>query len=849
MTSLRYSNDKADKKDFIRSFLKAIPYSVIALLVLSSYFVMPVVQYVTSKEFKQMSGPKNIISFFGTDAVISAEYLHMGMVCCGILTAIVLFRFMFTKKSVNVYFSMGITRTRLYLNRILAGALSLCIGVLIPTAVSLLVNLASFGSSHHLYNVFFYEFLALFASGLAGFAIAAFATTVSGSIIEAVVTSGTISFIPIILNADFESLKYSLLRGFYYSAGEASNIGSMLSPFTFVYDMNYSRASKDDVMANPIDRFAEMLEGKTIPQTMSVDFDVMAPIIFWLIASIVLFALGLVLMNKRKAEHANTFGKFYVSSAINGTAVYSVVLYACIDIIFIAYSYKQNGLNVLYGNLPLCIFVLCIIQLIAFMLGMLIIRRKVKATVRQIPVFAFLFAITIFSVVFVSSEYFGTYNKLPSTSEIASVSFDLHDSRGLFQNYSYDYYENSYSSSDSEDIKLATDLFEQARKDKNPNGNGMVATLRFSITLKDKSVISRSFEIYSYDLLDNYDRKTYDSNYYRSYLKALLIEDPVIHNEESTSTDDYFIHDEYGPQVSDRFENGKYKTSSWSYVGASSMFNGFDRQNYSITADSIEDSEGLCKALYNDLIKLPYDKVYHNTSRPLGVLTFFSSDAYYTDEYLVNDWERLTKETEYYTMYGDNLNKELRQKYTAGYASSGIYIYPEMTETIKFLKDNGYNPIEFNGKVKEVYFADSKLSLSGAINISANKLFEKDKEFYKEYRYYFNDIDSENYESFCINQSLNSLGGPYFPYINHAIMAEDNTYKETVFNLFTKSFDDAGVKLNKVTDQKKAEQIVSKAVPFIDGIKSDDGRFIYIVYDNGVISEEYVPSVNVSVLK
>ena len=46
MTSLRYSNDKTDIKDFFRSFLKTIPYSALALAVLCTYFVFPVLGYV-----------------------------------------------------------------------------------------------------------------------------------------------------------------------------------------------------------------------------------------------------------------------------------------------------------------------------------------------------------------------------------------------------------------------------------------------------------------------------------------------------------------------------------------------------------------------------------------------------------------------------------------------------------------------------------------------------------------------------------------------------------------------------------------------------------------------------------
>lgn len=847
MTSLRYSNDKTDSKDFIRSFLAAVPFSIIALIVLFSFFVLPVSSYVTSPEFRQMGGPKNIISYFGEETFIASGYIQVGMVMCGFLTAVTLFLFMFSKKSVNVYFSMGITRTRLYLNRIISGVLAIGLAVLIPTAITLIINIRYFGSSSFLFNVFFFEFLSLFTSGLAGFAIGSLASTVSGSLVEAAITCGTLSFIPFFIGTALDDVKTYILKGYSYDVN-SSEIVKMFSPFTFMYDMNYQR-DIDMGHGNPIGRFTSMVKGKTVPKELAIDFDILAPVIFWIIVSMVFIALGFVLMNKRKAENSNSFGKFYVSSAINGTAVYSFVLLAITDAVFSLYYSKTKGLSAFYNNFALCLFVLLIALAIAFLLGMLIIRRNIKATVRQLPVLAFLLSLTIFGFVFISSEYFGTYNKLPATSEIASVSFDIHDSRGMF-NYFVNLSDDAFSSSDAGDIKLAAELFEKIRKDENKDNEDMTANLGFCFTLKDKTVIKRSFSVYSPELFEYYKEKAYESKFNKDLLKTLLIED--VSNEGTENEGDYLNSYsytngyEYASDVSDVFEKGKYKSSTWYYAGSSSMFNEFDSQTNSVTADPIEDSAGLCEALYKDLIKLSYDKVYHNTSRPLGVLSLSATDAEYADGYYVTDFDRMIKETDYVGMYGEEakINK-LSQKYNIGCYSSGVYIYPEMTETIKFLKANGYIPLAFNGKVKEIYIADSKLSLANALDICADKLLEKDDNF-KEYSYYFGENKPSYY--FFFNESFSSLQTPYFPYINNAVQ-ENNSYKETTINLLTKAFENAGVKLNKVTDKKKAQQIVSKSVPFIENIKNDNGRYIYIVYDNGVISEEYLPSVNVGVLK
>lgn len=844
MTSLRYSNDKTDIKDFFRSFLKTIPYSAFALAVLCTYFVFPVFGYVTSKEFKA-SRPNDIISYFGDSPFIGIKEIQIGMIFCGLIIAVSLFRFMFSKKSVNVYFSMGITRSRLYINRIIAGVISLCLAVIIPLTITLIINISVFGSNSHIFNVFFYDFLAVFTCGLSGFAIGAFASTVSGSIIEAVITSGSVAFIPIFFDSVISSVNSYMLRGFSNSISNdlyGSNFSSIFSPFTFIIDLNKKRC-RELGEYNPIERLSALLEGTKVPKEYLIDIKILGPVIFWLVASIVFIGIGLMLMNSRKAENSNTLGKFYVSSAINGVTVYSVAFMVLSEITLDFYAFRNNTFSVFYQNLSLCLLVCGIGLIIAFFVGELIIRRKFKAALRTLPVFALLFALTIFGAVYVASEHFGTYNKLPATSSIKAVSMDINDSNGIFY-YSTGQSDNDYESKDPEDIKLAVELFNKIKDDKYDGTNTPNYALGFNFTLNDGTVIRRSFDVFSPDLVLEYDKSVYESNYYKGFLKSLLIDDYIEYDKES---DVYY--DEYGNMYNydyadDTYRPGKYRTVDWCYVGPNSLFEGYDRSNGITDIPIIEDNDGLCKALYKDLIKMPYDKVFNNTTRPLGMLMLNFGEAFYFDETYVLDWDRMVKETDYMGLRNDNYTPDKR--FNAGYACSGIYIYPEMTETIKFLKDNGYEFVPFTAKVKEVYFADTKISLDSASKTNAKNLLEKDKKF-KEYSYYF-DFDRGALNNFWFNYSLSSVESPYFPYINNA-MNKEGEYKEIYSNLFTKTFEDAGIKLNKITDTKKAAEIVSKAVPFMKNIANDDGRFIYIVYDNGVITEEYIPSSNTGVLK
>ncbi len=872
MTSLRYSNDKADKRDFARSLLKACPYSVIALLVLLTYFTVPVIKFVNSDSLKQTlteDGP--IISYFGNATMADSFMLLAGMVCCGILTAIVLFRFMFSRNSVNVYFSMGITRSRLFFNRMFAAILNIFAAVIIPLTITLFVNISVFGYSKHLILVFFYLFLTMFTSGFAGLTIGAFASTVSGSIIEAVVTSASTSLFPFLFVNAAGELKYTMLNGFYGMEGytKIGMLFNLLCPFTFVCDLNVERMSKDESF-NPIDRLSELLCGKEVPKDMAVDFDLLAPLIFWIIASIALLAIGFTLMNRRKAENSNSFGKFGVATAINGIAVYSLAFLAAAEPIF---DYLYTSDTIFLHNIALTTAVLFAVLIIAFLLGELIMIRKFKTAVRKLPIFAFMFAITIFCIVFVSSEYFGTYNKLPDTSEIKLVSMDIHDSHDVFNYFAgripvSELEEGEgYSSKDAEDIKLITDIFNTARKSKfetpkTKDGNDISDEVyfyndyTFNILLKNGKIIQREFTIYNLDTADKISRQLYDSKYYKNFLKAALCEQPDISSiAGETGGVDNLNYEYYdSQQYSDLFHKGQFIEKDWYYSGNSSMFTGFEHSNggTGFATEPIADTKGLCKALYEDLIKLPYDKFYKNTSRPLATLTFDSNAycAYYLDEEYVSMYGDLSRKQDVDKYNGDSSDSnsavydELNKKYNTGAVGSCIYIYPEMTNTIKFLKDNGCEIIPFNAKVKEVYFADSKINLT---NLAANEIGKSSKSGSNTDIHYY--MPSGESDIFDFNDSFR---GSYFTFCfwtSDNAYDMDSSYKITLREMFNKLIDGSEVKFNKITDRKKAEQIVSKCVPFYNGVVGDDGRYVYIVYDNGVISEEYLPSQNLSVTK
>jgi|GEM_PF-1636857 len=866
MTSQRYLNDKADSNDLKRSFFKVIPYAVIALVVLCLQHLIEVVQLVTSQDFKMSKNTTEIISFFGNGGFLYPDLILYGMVLCGIIMSVMLFRFMLSKKSVNVYFSMGITRTRLYINRILAGTLALMLAVIVPMGIVLLINIANFGASQHLRDVFLYETCVLFVSGMAGFSIATVASTFSGSLVEMILNTFAISAIPSFISTINIHINEYLLKGY---VGAYSGIdylvkllkGNAFSPWKFAVDLDVvnvtsAQTANTVYLSSPYSSMAQQVY-KTVEENTVLDGGLMIPILIWVIISAVLLALGYVLINKRKAENSNSFGKFYISAAVLGSTAF---LGAAMLLLMILGEMGNNQYigsgdthNPFFRNLGLCLFVAIIALLIVFFVVELIVRRKLKEVVRMWPVFAALTVVMLGIVTFFTTEKFGTYNKLPAQTDISQVAIDIYDQRQLFNTHLLT--GNPYLSRDPEDIKLAEDQFKKLSTSKvvdDRTSNPVV----FTFKLKDGSEMKRRFIVYDSDLLEQYVRAVYASNYYKSNMKYLMLDEMTSEqkkliegDEESAYYDDGFGGRIYIGDGEQSFA-GKLREESWYYASgdyiADNFINIIDGDGYGEMTNAMpfDDNEALMKALYNDLTKMSFDDVYMNSKRPVAVLFADGQAASYTDDKYIT-----TTDYGYYYLqpYSDYLRYEKNdssaiRKVSAGIPSSYkyIYIYDNMTETLELLKAHGYDVSTHEAKVKEVYYTDTKLWYNDALSQLQFELSKTNKDYYywgspttkgSIVDEYFGNIDTE-------------VG--YSDYFGYIFKDEGNGKTVTRTELLNLVYDKAGHSLKKAPAEK-AQAIVDKSVPFYCNYK-DDGRYAYIVYEDNVIVCEYIPAANISVL-
>lgn len=813
MISPRYSNDRVDANDLKRSFLSILPYSAVAFLALVVFHVAPVLSYVFSESFKTEKMQKNVLFYFLNSNNSFSSLIQIGMVICGMLMAFTMFQFLLKKKSVNVYLSFGMTRSKLYINRLFAAVLSLFVATFIPTFLTFIINLVNFGGGSELTSLFCYMFLMEFVSGLAGFALTSAVMTFSGCAIESVITTIGLSVLPTFISGTIDNLS-TIVRGYTYNAGAdiaRRTGGNLFNIWTFAVDAeNLNGKSTEFTSEKTFILLGKLTKKSEFKAFQSIDMEVLAPILMWLAISIILIGIGTVFMNKRKSENSNSFGKFYLASVSNGLLVYMIVVNALASVLKRAYVDVYD--SPLHQNLTLILLIVFGVTILAFFLVELILRRNFKATLKTLPVYALAFAVTVFAFVYYGTSCFGAYNKLPDISQIKSVSMDIKDNRGI-QNTAIS---SKFLSENAEDIKTAYAMFDMVKADKHYKGAELEGKIGFKIVLKDGTEINRIYAVYTSDVYNKYRRTVYNTQFFKDFLKQVLIEGKV------TSEDDSYI-DENGYQTMASNALPNTKNVEWFYVGPSYLVDNYYTNSATANLDLIEDVDGLKEAIYKDYIAMSYEDAYTNTRIPVGAISSNITQAKNVNKKLINNYGYYYEESNIYGYDDHETTQQNEDKCVKGSAIYSFYIYPNMTNTIKFLNDNGLTPLAYTGNIKEVYYADT--------NYSVNKVLS----------HYADGSKLDNrYEAFDFSQALNVN--------NYGAVADGSPDTISFMDFVKNAYINAGLTLKTVSGDK-AKEIVSKAVPYYEpdhGVEIK-GRHILIVYDDNTITSLYVPEGNMAV--
>lgn len=820
MMSQKSLKNNVNLNDFKRSLVGSILFPTIALVVLFITMTSPVISYVTSEEFLMTKEHTEVSMFLSPESMMSdmTMILPLGMVICGILTAVKSFYFVLRKNQVNVFFSMGVTRKALFINRTLAGLITLFVAVLIPMVVIYIVNISVFGYVAHATSLFLYAVSLFFTCGLAGFAIGAAATMISGNIFEVALTSFSATLTPMLLFSTVESLLSSFLKGAVMNIDakwlaliSPWHIATSLSDDKVMNMYGYADSVSPYDILGLITRDAPADKYK-IPEAMKADMDFFAPILVWLAISAVLLAIGYMLYKARKAEHANSFGHFAISRGVTMTLVFSLfVLY--VDELF-------------YPRLsPAAYFAILVVSsAIAYFLLQLVMTRKIKATLKSFKYYGVLVGIVAVFLVVVGTGIFGTYNKTPDKAEIKSVSIDA-AAISPYEHYIYSGNgdEDFVESETDESKEIIIGLFDKIKNEKVRYGEESIASVTFAFRDKDDELKYRNFDIYSDELYMEYIKAVYGSDFFDLILKEYLITDPKELTDEGGVSDGIYYYGDTNNSA------GHLKIKNWAYISNTSLYSLDD--GYYPQVEFVEDNEALCNALYNDLTKLTFEQLVANNSKPVGILATGGTDYMGEEPVYASGIVHPVDSDHWESMSVD----EDRVKY--GLPNTCIPIYPEMTETIAFLQNSGYAfaPVELT--IKEVLYSNSPLNIENALA----KFYEANEKNYDGYRDY-------DYMYWSYDNNKLFFNSYEFSFYCFSEASWFITEEYSAVDMLKKVYKDAGHPLTSVTDTAKAEAIAGKSVSQYM-VSGDNGRYVYVVYEEGPIVCYYLPEANVSVLK
>lgn len=336
------------------------------------------------------------------------------VVVAAIFMGISAFRFITSKKTVNVYYSLGITRDKLYFGRYISGAILLVASIAIPLLITFIINLIFIGGSAQLTAAMLYYILMFASISLTTYTITAAIFSSVGTSFEGVLFTGTLLFLPTIFftclqflmskfvygNPYGEKFNYTTNPDLYSVAAEKlSTRFSFLSPIMHnLNELSMYGAYDPKLEGNPV---LAMTEGQpyTAPNYL--------PAIIWLIFSAAVFFIGMLIFQKRKAEICGFIG---TNKYLNSIVPFIIGFFA-----FTVCLYKLPLSTVVCGVIGLIIYfiIYCAIELA--------LKRNFKLFLRGLFKFPIHASISVAIAAIFATGLFGYSSRLPDLENIQSV--------------------------------------------------------------------------------------------------------------------------------------------------------------------------------------------------------------------------------------------------------------------------------------------------------------------------------------------------------------------------------------------------------------------------------------------
>lgn len=368
----------------------------------------------------------------GSDNYMLTDILYFYTAAIVVLSAalgIMLFRFVSSRAKNNIYFSLGISRAGLFSAHWLAGAVMLEAAVLLPLAFSAMLNLIYFGSSVMLWRTLLFYAVHMTVTALAGFSVAAAVSVCVGTAGESVLFSlAFIAFpsaavyflnntVPKLLFGAPHKSNYAL----YPSASHNQDISMALSPFGRVLSrLNLLSLNNDVFIRSGSLVSADGFSKITADELKSWSAPSLETYILWAILTALLFVFGLLMLKRRKVEICGFSGR---SKALNFllTAMLSVSAGSTIVAVNFYFSQITDKQYLITGITTV------LLSAVIFVVFDIMLNLSFKALKKDWKYGLVHVALAVAVMLSLYTGFFGYSSRLPDIDKIESVSVSAPD--------------------------------------------------------------------------------------------------------------------------------------------------------------------------------------------------------------------------------------------------------------------------------------------------------------------------------------------------------------------------------------------------------------------------------------
>ena len=607
------------------------------------------------------------------------------LVVISLLVGVLLFRFVTNKKTVNVYYSLGIKRADLYTARLVAGIIMMLAATLVPLAVSLGINLHFFGSSAMLWRTFLFYAVHNVICVLSGLTISAAVSSCVGTVVESIGFSAVLAAFPSVVTM---CVNYGAPSKTYYDIyPSSSSYGDMHLDMTdstmfgrIISHINLLMLNRSSFINS------SSVEAMTKEAAKKWAAPSLTPYILWAVLIAAFFVFGLFMFKRRKAEICGFPGRSavlnFVLCMIASFGAASLIIY------FIAYT-SQISRWIMIALVIVATFLVFVILDVILHLSFKALKKDWKIGLVHVGLMA-AFLLSLYT------GFFGYSSRVPDVQSIESASISAPNAlmgsyklgNGLRSGYNSNlyyfgedglkdyYYVGNRSNSLVEDFKDKDDINTVREIHKAMIKAGNINEMNCDPDDYSKRVTSQKV-IIKYKLKNGRELV-------RVYNYVPLTDYPTLYTLEDTKN-----------------WNSKIKNELLNIDSENVIPIVFSAQMDNRIAVDEELTAGLARAIYNDISTLSSDKFLTSNAKYLGSVAFYVSrqntqeEAYYGSATTVTEpMPEPGIEEDLDMSRQDKVNELSAHGESSGhYISLGDYstvpITSEMTNTISFLKEHG----------------------------------------------------------------------------------------------------------------------------------------------------------------